>query len=444
MNKKLLVFLLFLLATVNVKAEEGEITNECVITVNGEIHSKITDNRYSTYEIFNNEDILKISCKEKISHVYIYYDKKSTTGSINGIKVGANGYLHELIKLDNESNETFIFYDDKYSIADIYIFNTETLPDWVEDWESLSNADLMLFSSHGDDEQLFFAGLMPTYIDKGKKIQVVYFTNHYNNTNRYHEQLEGLWAIGIKYYPVFSVFPDAYSESIEDALNNLNLSGYTRDDALKYEVEQIRHYKPLVVVGHDENGEYGHGQHKLNTDVLKEAISKANDKQYDPESAQKYGTWQIQKLYLHLYGDKQIELDYDIPLDYYNGKTAYEISKLGYAKHYSQQYTWFTAWLNGDNNEFTSAKQIKKYNPALYGLYYSSVGDDVNYNDMFENVKKKEININVKESPNNGKVDIKKNINKKNILSIIGSSLISIAIVGIVLIINRVKYKTNF
>ena len=150
-----------------------------------------------------------------------------------------------------------------------------------------------------------------------------------------------------------------------------------------------------TVVGHDENGEYSHGQHILSTYLLKDAIIKAADKEYDLESLEAFGSWQINKLYLHLYPEKQIILDYDIPLESYNGKTAYEISKLGYAKHYSQQYTWFTAWLNGENNAFTSATQIKTYNPAYYGLYYSNVGDDRNKNDMFENIVTKEPSIDI-------------------------------------------------
>ena len=439
MKRKLLLIIIVLLGFRVVNAEESEITKNCAITINGEDYPRIYDKRYSTYVISDKEDIINISCEENISHVYIYYDKKATTGYIDDIKIGTNGYLHELIKLNGNKKEISINYDDKYSIAEIYIFNTNALPDWVEDWETLNKADLMLFSTHGDDEQLFFAGLMPTYIDQDKKIQVVYFTNHYNNTNRYHEILKGLWTIGIRYYPVFSVFPDAFSESIEEALNNLKESGYTKEDTLKYEVQQIRHYKPLVVVGHDENGEYGHGQHILNTVVLKEAIAKANDSNYDADSLQKYGLWNIRKLYLHLYEKNKLVLDYDKPLSHYNGKTAYEVSKEGFAMHYSQQDTWFKAWLRGDNDEYNTAKEIKTYNPANYGLYYSSVGDDKEHNDMFENINNDEIKINIIENSKKALVNVKKEIKNKK-FSKLGISLIILAFLGII-IIKRKVYK---
>lgn len=427
--KKLYIFLLLIILPISVNAKD--ITSNCKITIDDKEYSKITDDKYTTYQNFNKDNKLKINCDEDINYVYIYYNIKSSKGLLNEKqKVGENNFLHELIKLENISKEVTINYEEDYSIAEIYAFNNESLPDWVEDWKILDKADLMLFSTHADDEQLFFAGLMPTYIDKGKKIQVIYFTNHYNNTNRYHEQLEGLWAIGIKYYPIISTFPDAYSTTLEAATSNLERAGYSRDDAIKYEVEQIRRFKPLVVVGHDEKGEYSHGQHILCTDTLKEAILKASDKEYDNNSLEKYNVWSISKLYLHLYDQNKIVLDYDTPLESYNGMTAYEVSKLGYAKHYSQQYTWFTAWLKGEKGEYTKATQIKTYNPAYYGLYYTTVGEDQNKNDMFENIVVKNPTINFKEKSKEIINDIKNN--NYNAYYFIGAFIITLILLIIV------------
>ncbi|MBE6155681.1 MAG: hypothetical protein E7164_02865 [Firmicutes bacterium] len=382
---KKLIYILALLLPVSVNAEEI-LNNQCKITAGENEYARIEDDNYSTFVNFNKDLQINIECDTNFKNIYIMYNKKNTEGSLNynnkEFEFGKNGYLNEVLKLKSNTKKATLTYDDNFSIAEIYILG-ESLPKWVQDWQTLEKSDLMLFSTHADDEQLFFAGLMPTYIDKGYKIQVVYFTNHYNNTLRYHEQLEGLWTIGIKYYPVISTFPDAYSTSLDGAIANLNSSGYTVDDALAFEVNQIRKFRPYVVVGHDEKGEYSHGQHILNTDVLKKAIKEAANGDYHADN----DPWQISKLYLHLYNQNQIILDYDIPLKSYGGKTAYEVAKEGYAKHYSQQYTWFTDWLNGPNNSYTSATEIKTYNPAVYGLYYSSVGEDNEKNDMFENVK---------------------------------------------------------
>jgi len=305
-----------------------------------------------------------------------------------------------------------------YFIASlIYVLNKGQLPEYVEVWDKpCTEADLLLFSTHSDDEQLFFAGLMPTYIARGAKVQVVYFTNHNDNPKRLHEQIHGLYKVGIMNYPVIGPVPDAWSDNLNWATSNLEKSGLTVDDAVNFEIEMIRRFKPLVVVGHDELGEYSHGQHILNTHVLKIALEKTNDDTYDTESMEKYGLWDVPKTYLHLYKENQIVLDYDIPLDYFNGKTAYEVSKEGYKEHHSQQYTWFTKWLTGVNDKgigtpYTKASEIKKYSPCEYGLYRTLVGEDINKNDMFENLTLR------KDEPQNEKIVEKvKNISK-NILN---------------------------
>ena len=439
---KKILYALLLLLPFGVNANEI-LNDQCKITINDTEYQKIQDNNYSTYVNFNKNAEININCETDFKNIYIMYNVKNTTGVINyentSKDFGENGYLNEVIKLKEETNAAVLTYNENYSIAEIYVLPNK-IPNWVQDWQTLEKADLMLFSTHADDEQLFFAGLMPTYIDKGYKIQVIYFTNHYNNTLRYHEQLEGLWTIGIKYYPVISTFPDAYSTSLEGALANLNASGYTTSDALAFEVDQIRRFRPYVVVGHDEKGEYSHGQHILNTDILKEAINEAARKEYRTDSD--YDPWQISKLYLHLYEENKIVLDYDIPLETYEGKTAYEVAKEGYAKHYSQQYTWFTDWLNGPNNSFTSATQIQTYNPAYYGLYYSSVGDDIEKNNMFENVKFSISEIIFNDKTTNTIEKFKntyKGLSSQEKSMYIGIGIIFISVIGLIIIKNRRK-----
>lgn len=386
MKKILLLIIVLLTMPFFVLAEEDSMNKNCMITVGGKSYDKLLDDNYLSKLEFSKNDVVNITCDSQFDKIYIYYDISSTTGKLNNtIPVGENHFLHELIKLDEPLKEATIKYDDNFTLTDIYVFNGD-IPAWVEDWQILDKADLMLMSSHADDEQLFFAGLLPKYSDAGKKIQVVYFTNHFNAPKRYHEQLEGLWTVGIKYYPVISDFPDAWSESFEEAVRSLEKSGYTYDDALKFQVENIRKYKPKVIVGHDEKGEYSHGQHILNTHVLEEAYLKANDSTYDTESVEKYGTHMISKLYLHLYKENQIVMDYDTPLESFGGKTAFQVSQEGFKKHVSQAWTWFTDWIYGENKEITKCTQIKTYNPAYFGLYYSGVGEDTGLNDMFENV----------------------------------------------------------
>ena len=416
MKKYLLLLLILIPNVVGAK----EITSSCTITSDEEEYQEIVDDDFTTKVYFDQDETINIKCDSDISYIYISYDKTYVPGLIKGNKtysLGDNKYLHELVKLEEEKDITLSFTN-SFVITDIYLFDEE-LPDWVQNWQTLDKADLMLFSTHSDDEQLFFAGLLPTYADRGKKIEVVYYTNHYNNISRYHDLLNGLWTLGIKYYPEMSTFPDEYSETLEDALANLENAGFTEEDAIKFQVDMIRKYQPRVVVGHDEKGEYSHGQHILNTYTLEKAIYKAADENYKTDND--YPAYQIDKLYLHLYEENPIVMNYDTPLSSFNGKTAYEVAKEGYAKHLSQQYTWFTAWLNGDNNEFTKMTDIEEYSPCNFGLYYTNVGEDSSKDDMFENIKERKTEDNKKEDISNNEPkekEKKSNINYKIILGI--------------------------
>ncbi len=424
--KKLFIFLLLIPMIVNAE-ERIDFLENTSIFINENATTKLSDNNYSTYITLNSEDTITIENTEMFNYVYIIYYVESMTGTINyndtSTRVGENQFLHECIKLDEETNKITINYNDTVRIKEIFLFN-ETLPNWVQTWDKpLDNADILLFSTHSDDEHLFFAGLIPSMIASGKNIQVVYLTHHNDNPKRLDEQLNGLWAVGLRNYPVLGAFPDAYSESLSGATTNLAYAGFSLDDVINFQIDIIKSFKPLVVVNHDEAGEYSHGQHILNTHALKEALNLL-EYEYKPE-----------KVYLHLYEENPITMNYDIPLEYYNGMTAYEVSKLGYAEHDSQQYTWFTDWLKGKNNEYTKATDIKTYSPTKFGLYYSKNGNyETLDNDLFYDVEiisnekpieDTQINEPVNEEieePTNNEIDYK-------IPIIIVSSLIGIALI---------------
>ena len=424
--KKLFIFLLLIPMIVNAE-ERIDFLENTSIFINDISTTKLNDNNYNTYVTLNREDTITIENTEMFNYVYIIYYVESMTGTINyndtSTRVGENQFLHECIKLDEATNKITINYDDTVRIKEIFLFN-ETLPNWVQTWNKpLDNADILLFSTHSDDEHLFFAGLIPSMIASGKNIQVVYLTHHNDNPKRLDEQLNGLWAVGLRNYPVLGAFPDAYSESLNGATTNLSYAGFSLDDVINFQIDIIKRFKPLVIVNHDEAGEYSHGQHILNTHALKEALNLLED-EYKP-----------QKVYLHLYAENSITMNYDIPLEYYNGMTAYEVSKLGYAEHDSQQYTWFTDWLKGKNNEYTKATDIKTYSPTKFGLYYSKNGNyETLDNDLFydveiisneEPIEDNQVNESVKEEieePTNNEIDYK-------IPIIIVSSLIGIALI---------------
>ena len=312
-----------------------------------------------------------------------YTVTNNTTGTV--ITCGEYGFLHDFVDL------TALFGAAPVSVTVTFpqdgVYAPGEVPASVQKWQLPADGktDLVLFSTHCDDEQLFFAGVLPYYAaELGYQVQVVYMTDHReDDTRRVHEMLDGLWAVGVTAYPVTGGFPDYYIlNNLEGAYVGFEVRGYPRDVLLKYVVENLRRFKPMVAVGHDINGEYGHGMHMIYTDLLMEAVTIANDPARYPESAEKYGLWDTPKTYLHLYEENPIIMDWDVPLKSFDGMTAFEVTqKLGYPCHESQYeiFSWY-------HYAYETAKEIPKYNPCYYGLYRSTVGEDVAKNDFFENV----------------------------------------------------------
>jgi LmbE family N-acetylglucosaminyl deacetylase len=212
--------------------------------------------------------------------------------------------------------------------------------------------------------------------------------SHDDNPARNDERLSGLRAVGIRNLPIVASFPDLYFETLYDAFSVYSNIGFTEEDFIDFYVENIRRFKPLVAVGHDAGGEYGHGGHMLCAYALTKAVSLAADPAYHPESALKYGVWDTPKTYLHLYGEREIMIKIDEPLEYFDGKTAFQASQYGFSFHKSQHWTYFFTWLNGSAQApIISSSQIKSYNPSKYGLYRTTVGDDsADAMDFFQNV----------------------------------------------------------
>ena len=396
--------LLFAFVPAASAALPGDITASTTISGTGyDSFSFLTDGDQENYRTSGSSASITLKNSFGMAGLYLLFDLEYgsytitdvTTGQV--FTAGTNRMLHEYIDLQTAfgtcPTELKIAFDNgSVRLSELYVFTDGTLPDFVQTWQAPldGKADLVLFATHGDDDQLFFAGLLPYYATRSEcAVQVVYLTDHRNLTKaRTHEMLNGLWAVGVRAYPVFGQFADFRIDDLKDTYDEYRYSyGVSETQLQSFVVEQIRRFRPQVAVGHDLQGEYGHGMHMVYADLLVKALEITGDASQFPESAQKWGTWDIPKLYLHLYDENTITMNWDVPLDAFDGMTAFQVTqKYGYPCHKSQQYTWFTRWINGSSGEITKATQIDTYSPCKFGLYRSTVGPDAEKNDLLENI----------------------------------------------------------
>ena len=254
-------------------------------------------------------------------------------------------------------------------IAELCVYGPGELPEDVHQWDApVEKADLMVVSTHQDDELIYFGGTIPYYtVAQQRPTAVVYMAD----CARYRRQeaLSGLWAMGVRSYPDFINLKDKRVKSIEEGLK---LWG-GEEHVLEELVARIRRYRPEVIVTHDLDGEYGHNQHKITSRLMQGAIEAAADATRFPDTAAQYGIWQVKKLYIHLYGENQVNMPWKVPLAELDGRTPLEVARLGYAEHASQQ-------------KYFQVEDGGKYDSALFGLAFSTVGQDSGSNDMFENI----------------------------------------------------------
>ena len=359
----------------NPGGEEATAVAISITNSNGKGTDSLKDKKYSTRVTYNAGDTVTIKSESDMAGIYMIWGSPVVPYTVKAggreISCGANGYLHDYIAFDAPVRECTVTISGETSICDIYAYSAGRLPASVQVWNPpYENADIVIFSTHADDEVLFFGGVATLYGGAmGKRVQVVYLCNYWDGDRvREHEKLDGLWTMGLRAYPVNMPYGDYYAKTLADAKN---LYSYTK--VLASVTENIRRFKPLIIVTHDAKGEYGHGGHMLLHAAVVEAIEKSMDAEFNPESVTKYGTWDVPKTYIHLYSKNTVKLDLRQHETRLGGQTALDTTKAAYKKHETQQWCWFYV-----SDEY-------EYSCADFGLYRTTVGYNVG-NDMFEHL----------------------------------------------------------
>lgn len=361
---------------------EEHMTDDCRMEPD---RRRMTDGEYDdTAMVFEDEDTtLTITLPENRTAEGLALHWEMAPSNINISFLGADDAVIETVVQANETGMIHFYYEVDEAVRKMIISTADTgkalcearvyekgrVAESVQKWQKMpEKLDLLVISTHQDDELLFFGGTIPYYAAQGKKVGVIYMADC--GRERYAEALDGLWSCGLEYHPIFVGLEDKRPDKYETAVE---LWGMSATEATLAAL--IRKYQPEVIVTHDVDGEYGHTQHMVTSAAVQSAVNRAMDPTVDPASAEKYGLWTPKKLYIHLYEEKQITMEvYDQPMEELDGMTATEVATIGYSKHVSQQ------------DAFTMEKHGVRYDNRKYGLAFTTVGDDVEKNDFFENI----------------------------------------------------------
>ena len=324
--------------------------------------------------------VITLKASEPIGSLYILWDAEpeewTLTADGETLTCGTLGFRHEFVTLPKPAKTVKISLSKASAIRinEISAYSPGTPPSNVQVWEPPTDrADILVIPTHADDEFIYFGGSLPYYAGElGLDVQVMYMINHQKTQRvRNHELLNGLWLAGVRRYPIVNNAKDLYMNSRKEAADTYE------SRFLLAQVREIRRCRPLVIVGHDVNGEYHNQVHMQNALCLQDAVELAADASFDPTSAERYGTWDTPKLYLHLYGPKseRTVLDYSVPVEAFGGKTAFRVAKEAFACHKSQKSLGYKIYGAGDS-----------YDSRSFGLCRSLVGPDEEKNDLMEHI----------------------------------------------------------
>lgn len=358
-----------------------EITDGFQFLLNGYARQEsLVDGNFYTSIWINTSDSFVVESEVPFSSLYLQWDYLPGVYTINwengSLQCGQDGFLHEYVSLSEAVTAVeFVFPEgERKSLCELALYTEGSTPEGVQIWnQPCEQADILVFPTHSDDDTLFFGPLIAYYaIERQLKVQTAFMVEHTVQPYRVHERLNGLWEMGVKHYPILYNAPDTAEHDFWTAM-----SWYSMSKIPDWQVEQIRRFKPLVVVGHDLNGEYGNGGHKVNAYYLVRAIEYAADAEMYPESAEMYGVWDTPKLYIHLYPENEWYFDVNTPMmNDPEGRTPFEVAEDAFDWHRSQHQWGFRVQQNDD---------VRMYDCRPFGLYRSLVGEDTTA-DVMENI----------------------------------------------------------
>ena len=297
--------------------------------------------------------------------------QRSSDGALLDAAQGETYRLNQLYRLNPETRSVTLSSAASMDLCSALIYGPDAMPKNYHPWKPTpGKLDYLLIVTHPDDDILFMGAIVPLYgVSRGLNGTILYTATR-GIRHRCDEALNGAWVMGLRNHPIFAGFPNILPKEQYQREKEFSVPVLT-----EYYVRMLRRYRPEVVVTHDRKGEYGHWQHINVSEAVCDAVLLAADASYDPVSLAQYGTFQVKKLYLHLYPERVLTLDVCAPLPAFEGRTILEIASAAFAEHISQVKV---DHYRVCNDGF--------YRPSDYGLFFSAVGADTGKNDLFEHV----------------------------------------------------------
>lgn len=368
-------------------ADPVSITGQCKIAVSRGSASAFLDDSYSTsWSPRSAEDTIKLRIPGEYTAGGLALEWDKAPSKLEITLYDATGAVIRTIQETNPSRKWNLFYelepevsgltirsgDKDNGLNKLRVYAQGQIPQVVQQWQDTpEKVDMMMILPHMNDETLYFSGVLSQLSAQGKSVLVVYMAG--DDRDKHAEALDCLWTHGVRIHPVFVGFADYKTDTYGQAERL-----WGEENTYRAMIGLIRQYKPDVVLTQDWDGEYGHNQHIMTARYCVRSVELAGDPEVFPEIAQAYGTWDVPKLYLHLWDEEnRLELGFEQPMEELNGLSPMQVAFIAMDKHYSQLH----------NPTYSLLVDGRDYDCTCFGLYRSLVGPDEAKNSFFEHIE---------------------------------------------------------
>ena len=272
------------------------------------------------------------------------------SGAVLSEETRTDGMLRGVVPLDAACKEILVSVSSDCALGDVAAYAAGAGGIATRAFQPTPlQADLLIITAEPGMEFDELGALIPVYAkERGMQVAVLYVSD-YGKRERALEALDGLSEAGYDVYPIFGGFTcDNY-----DSYHMASI-GFDREILTDYLKVQIALLNPKVIVTHslaDSSGARRFtGECVLNAARASAGVSKC----YTFGAAE---------------STTPTVIDMNTPLNAYDGRTAAEVAQSAYNMHLSRR-------VFGQEIDLTSG----------YTLSYSTVGDDKQKNDLFENI----------------------------------------------------------
>lgn len=187
-----------------------------VLTVQDEKHAayaiRLTDGVYNTRVSYVSGDSVSVFGSMEMGYAYIAWQAMPAKVGITWVDEGRNvvsaeetspSQLNEYIPTPKEGVYGYILtFKQACSVSELGAYTVGKLPAELPQFDApIKNAAVMLITGYPGDELACFGGLLPSLVNQGVPVQVVYL-NPYNR-GRQEECLRTLWKMGMRNAPIF-------------------------------------------------------------------------------------------------------------------------------------------------------------------------------------------------------------------------------------------------